>query len=480
MGINLHNIRLGLATNSSSSHTFLIIPKNRSYSDDYIDGEFGWDTFTLATKQAKLSYLGVILKSIFDGTDLSSSIKNILYLNFLGYIPDQDGYIDHQSSIELPLEFGKFTPDIQFFEEFKNWVLRDNIVILGGNDNGGTHPSANGNEFKFVLADTGYGNATNCRKDPIYGFWTIFNQVTGAKIRFSFEDESTLKQHWSIEKWNPEKAYFAELVDIKITDFCPFGCPFCYMDSTVKGKHADYYDLKNIISALAELKVFEVAFGGGEPTLYPNFVETLQYAKSLGIIPNFTTKNLAWLRDTILAQEIMRYAGAFAYSITKANEIAELDSLIRYNKISASRVNLHVVLGTVKEYEFKQIIEEAYNRKIRVTLLGYKEVGRGNTVEPIKYDWWLEVLSEFAKKHSYAGISIDTALASQYEKELEEIGIPKWMYHIQEGKWSAYIDAVELKFAPSSYCSEEEKRDIHPEYYSLPTVNELMALFESF
>jgi len=67
-------------------------------------------------------------------------------------------------------------------------------------------------------------------------------------------------------------------VDIKITDYCPFGCPFCYQGSTVKGIHADFEELKKAIDFFVDkVGVFEVILGGGEPTLYPHIEDLLLY-----------------------------------------------------------------------------------------------------------------------------------------------------------------------------------------------------------
>jgi hypothetical protein len=51
-------------------------------------------------------------------------------------------------------------------------------------------------------------------------------------------------------------------------------------------------------------------------------------------------------------------------------------------------------------------------------------------------------------------LAIDTTLAERYEHLLEKEGIPKYLYHIEEGKYSAYIDAVTKKFGPSSYHND--------------------------
>ena len=50
-GIIIHNLRLGLATNSSSSHSLIFLAKKYPVKDhDINDGEFGWNFFTAASR----------------------------------------------------------------------------------------------------------------------------------------------------------------------------------------------------------------------------------------------------------------------------------------------------------------------------------------------------------------------------------------------------------------------------------------------
>lgn len=61
------------------------------------------------------------------------------------------------------------------------------------------------------------------RYDQQYDFFTEFDTVTGNKRRYRFGDNAEV----------PTKATAPELLDIKITDYCPFGCAFCAPADTV-------------------------------------------------------------------------------------------------------------------------------------------------------------------------------------------------------------------------------------------------------
>ena len=70
--MNISNIRLGFATNSSSTHSIIILP---GQVDDMVwEGEFGWQNFTLASSGAKMLYLAVCM-DIFTISALTANMS---------------------------------------------------------------------------------------------------------------------------------------------------------------------------------------------------------------------------------------------------------------------------------------------------------------------------------------------------------------------------------------------------------------------
>lgn len=450
--MRVHNVRLGLATNSSSSHSIIFLKEGVravDYPSPAESGEFGWGHFTCASPETKLRYLGVMLRDRFY-RELPHNIADVVVRNWLdGATVHEDDYVDHQSWYFIPNAFGTKLPDEQFFKDLKTYFLNDKIAILGGNDNTTlTHPLDDGTAFSLPLPqDCGRDTPYVCRYDDEYHYWTIFDPRDGRKIRFRLtEDPADLTKEI-------EKASAPELVDIKITDFCPFGCKFCYQGSTMQGQHADSYALSKFANSLAELKVFEVAIGGGEPTLHPDFIEILEDFRKVGVVPNFTTKNLQWLRDPKKWKPIMEHCGAFAYSVEDSMDMIELETLLRYNDIPLDRCVLHIVMGTIDRYRFKRLLDAAGERGFSVTLLGYKRVGFGENFRPQSYEWWLEEIKARHDQHRYGPtVSIDTVLAAESRQTLDAAEVPRWMYTTQDGKFSCYYDAVADKIGPSSYC----------------------------
>lgn len=476
----LHKLRLGLACNSSSSHSLIILPDGVKLDDDWgwsieeekdrysdLDDEmkeimmegsrkqferlesgeeynFGWSFFTATSKKTKQQYLGQVLWNMLI-RELPEKLATPILRDWMG-IDLKEGYIDHQSLWELPCEYNTRFPDREFYDELSNFILNDRVAVLGGNDNDeNSHPQSDLGETAFVtLPEDGHSYFV-CRKDKTYDFWTFFWPETGAKTRVTINN-----------KVEPERASVPELVDIKINDYCPFACKFCYQDSTADKGHSDPYALHYLFDELGQHKVFEVALGGGEPTMHPAFVNILRSAREKGIVPNFTTKNIGWLRDPGQCAEIMQYAGAFAFSVERAEEIEKIATLVSLNKISKSKVNIQIVMGTLNEWEFAKIVEACYNAKISLTLLGYKITGRGSEFKPEPYKWWLKVIKKLHKENKVFNLCIDTAIAKEYEQEILDAGIPKYVFEINEGKFSMYVDAVAKKVGPSSYCENDQ------------------------
>jgi MoaA/NifB/PqqE/SkfB family radical SAM enzyme len=460
--INFFNIRFGLACNSSSSHSILFLPfdeikKTKIKTDEYSD--FQWDFFTAANKESKNNYLYALVENAFCQL-VPPFDKNVFYQKIFGNFDsiNENSSIDHQSVITLPSRIDG-TINLEFIEDFQKFLLQDNVIIVGGNDNEDrNHPLKGKEEANLDFLPKEEKSAEwLARKDKKYGFWTLFNRSNGFKIRFSFDE---------LVK-TPSKASAPELVDIKFTDFCPFSCDFCYQDSTLQGKHASMENIRYIVQKLKEAEVFEVAGGGGEITLHPNFAEIVKLFKDNGIVFNFTTRNYHFFKNTE-AHSILDNCGAIAFSINSVDDLKKVQAAcmdVSHPKVNLhayqSSINLQYVMGTTNLEVLKDILIESANKNLNITLLGYKTVGRGDSFIPENYDGWMDVLREvkksLLKEGKYLQVSIDTALAAQYKEELEDMGVNLKTFHTTEGNFSLYIDAVNKTMGPSSYSGDYQK-----------------------
>jgi len=85
----------------------------------------------------------------------------------------------------------------------------------------------------------------------------------------------------------PTEVHFA------ITERCSVRCPHCYTNGGdgIDGE-LDAEALKRALDVLAEMKVFHIAFSGGDAMEKPEFFEIAKYARSKGIVPNYTVSGV--------------------------------------------------------------------------------------------------------------------------------------------------------------------------------------------
>lgn len=446
--LNIKNIRFGFATNSSSTHSLVFIENNNIKTDEYT--EFGWQYFHASDEESKTNYLAYILKSAIYEKTKSDLISNMFIKGYFGKdIPD--GYVDHQSKSIVPYNM-KNELNLEFFEDFKKFILNKNLVIFGGNDNdenGSKDYPANSKCININIPEDTYSSEWISRKETDDNSWTLFNKKNGRKINFKFD------VNFNSHKIEDQKIVFTrpQLVDLKITDYCDIGCTYCYQNSTKTGKHASLDDIRRIIWLLQELEVFEIAIGGGEPTSHPNFIEILESCRDSNIIPNFTTKNFKWLEDKEYLQKVLNLTGGIAFSVNDYFIIKKLGILLENCKdyTRNNKINLQVVLGTVNEFTFKRILEEAHYWNFNVTLLGPKQTGRGKNFKYQDYSFWIKVIKQLKDEYKCPSIGIDTCIAKEFEIQLKENQINECMYYTKEGTVSCYIDAVTNLLYPSSY-----------------------------
>lgn len=439
--MKIHSVRYGHAFNSSSTHS--IIVTGRPLSDDPPDDGFHWSYFTASGSRSKQRYAAAMLFAnlprIDRDYDLDQRVRRVLAAEMFGPLEDEDD-VDHQSVIVLPRRDAEDAfPDLEFFQDFATFLQRDDVAVLGGNDNDGVD-----HQGKVAAISNPVTAAINkllrdsqstvlCRRHGKH--WVLFGG--GLRLRMSFDDKAPALV----------KGDFPELVDIKITDFCPFGCAYCYQGSTRSGAHADIKNIRSVASALGHLGTLEVAIGGGEPTMHPEFIEVLRSFKRAGILPSFTTRNHKWFAGPY-ASETLQICGGIAFSVDTFKEaerwVAELREL-RERGSRGIELALQVVLGTTPIEEIEEVAQLCRKNSWTLSLLGFKHDHRGVTGPEHSIDGWEKLLEIGCR------VSVDTVIAEKQSGTLAGAGVDKRLYGDREGQFSMYIDAVELTMARASY-----------------------------
>lgn len=456
-------VRFGHACNSSSTHSF-IIPETEVTTDEFSD--FGWDYFTVASGDIDRYLAATISSCISYGTPdatkraILNKVNELLELSL-----SEDGfestYVDHQSLLRMPGQFGNpNVPDWDYVNDLRRWFKTHNVAVLGGNDNDdSSHVLSGHGKFVGVPALEDYSPVVARYSG---NQWVLFNPETGYRVRIRFDDKQ------------PTRPNAPELVDLKITDYCESNCGYCYQGSTKNGQHASYQSIANVLYELASMKVFEVAFGGGEPTTHPDFKRIVELTKAVGIVPNVTTRNYNFVRDnyTWCAEHL----GTIAVSVDSATQVHRVRAL---HTLSDGKIRFNVQVVAGGAYGFDEVLKAAGEhlpglcRGIPVTLLGFKEQERGKNFEQRRsYKNWKELV----KEHHPRGFNVDTAFLQLHRAELDEIAGARAskFYTLNEGIYSCYIDAVKMEIAPSSYC---DKSDYIPLYSMSP--QEMINEFDS-
>jgi hypothetical protein len=488
------NLRLGFACNSSSTHSVVVFPPGlRPQADEAFDAErenFGWDPFTLVSPEAKRAYLyaqampsvsrAALRRAALEGLqpptephwearadgEFERSPRWREYdariqqhrIEVLREVGGEDmGHldsVDHESQVLMATTFDErhlFRPP---FDDLKAVLADPEVVVLGGNDNGGAHHLA-GREQRRV-STLRAEEAFVARDDGTH--FTAFSRQNGTKLRFKNKEIVSLR-----------RSATPELVDVKLTDYCEMDCAYCYQGSTRKGKHAHRGTVEAIIRGLASLETFEVAFGGGEPTLYPGFLELLQFTRELGIVPNFTTRNVDFLEANAAA--LKKVIGAVAISIDSSEDMSLATDRLQTTPVFDC-VQWQVVHGACSTEELANIDRLREGRPLM--LLGWKTTGRGASAKAKVCDWqkalrrWTAVAPPPDHREGpsntagWEALYIDTEFQRQFQKVLNQHGALSQTLGTPEGTFGCYIDAVNGVMGPSSYCEKRLMQRIEP------------------
>lgn len=300
---------------------------------------------------------------------------------------------------------------------------------------------------------------------------TIFDQKSGFLMRM--EDPNEIEPFWC--------AYGPELMDISITNQCDKGCGFCYKESHPTGHHMAVDDYEAIISQAAQMKVLQVALGGGNPNQHPNFCEILQLTREkYNIVPSFTTNGRGLNGKVLVAAK--NYCGAVAVSAYEPFQetFSAAQKLIEYG----IKTNIHFLLT-------KQTISTAIQwlantppllKKINaIIFLNYKPVGRNprsdsllrNSSELFTFFHLIQVSHPFK-------IGFDSCSISGITRFLDIPSI--FTERCEAARFSMYI-SEDMKMYPCSFMinkmegvriTKENIQDIWKNHYSFKKFRELL------
>ena len=273
---------------------------------------------------------------------------------------------------------------------------------------------------------------------------------------------------------------FPDSIDLKITNKCPWNCPYCHESSTIDGESFDLEKTKSILSQLPQLPI-EIAIGGGDVLDAPGITDLIDWLNSRG---NRT-------RVTVNVQDILKRrkevkklkdVGAIGISIDNLNFKLQNDTLeypslrstfwpsatiFGYDSPTATCV-IHIIAGIFPVDQLDTLFEVS---EYPILVLGYKQWGRAkdsnlpeHSIQKFR-EKLISIINKVRLEDYTSYIRSKTIgfdnLAIEQLRIKEFLPEDEWenLYMGDEGQHSMYIDAVRGEFARTSRSEERTSWD---------------------
>ena len=248
---------------------------------------------------------------------------------------------------------------------------------------------------------------------------------------------------------------FAENCDIKITDSCNMNCAFCHEGSSSNGKHGDILNPK-FLSTFHPYQ--ELAVGGGSVFEHPDLIPFLENLKEQKVIANITVHQIHFLENLELIKRMIKEKLVYGIGVSVSNITEELLQALK----EVPNAVCHVINGIWNE----KTAEKMADNNLKVLILGYKELRRGNDYLSVynksvkeNQKWLFDNLGNLFKKFKL--ISFDNLAIEQLEVK-RFLSDEEWeeFYQGDDGTSTFYIDAINQKFARSSTAAFDKRYEI--------------------
>ena len=279
---------------------------------------------------------------------------------------------------------------------------------------------------------------------------------------------------------------FPDSIDLKISNRCSVGCPFCHEESTSNGKIAD---LSEIIKHLESLpnEPIEVAIGGGNLVEDEDSFELLKglvdWLVKKRLFANLTLNEKSINNKVVSQLATLNLEGlgiSFGPDIT-SERIIEISNIIDNHIPSRHRIDIvyHIILGLFPVDILRNLLIPPTYRSFdllagsmtpRLLFLGYKQFGRAKQTElPDTIPIFEEIIKEsIFRRRSNTNIWLTRSQTLGFDNlAIEQINLagsllrPEFddIYLGPEFSCSMYVDAVEGCYAKSSTSNKEDRVD---------------------
>lgn len=242
--------------------------------------------------------------------------------------------------------------------------------------------------------------------------------------------------------------------DVIISHKCDGGCPYCYMDCTPSGKHADIMSPKFLDTVLPGTEMSINLNDLSHPQLIP-FMERM---KGRGIFLNGTINQIHFMKYHDLLKKLTDRQLLWGIGISLHQPSYEFIKRVK----QFPNAVIHVINGIMSDTD----IEMLRDNNLKILILGYKDVGRGsewirdhNVIIKLRQRYLHDVLDTLP--NHFAAVGFDNLAIEQLDarrlftdEEWEEF------YQGDEGSATFAIDLVTKKFDRNSLELSDQSYDL--------------------
>lgn len=244
------------------------------------------------------------------------------------------------------------------------------------------------------------------------------------------------------------KPAFAENCDVKITDKCDGGCPFCYEGCTPHGKHGDILNPKflDTLHPYTELAI------NGNDLSHPDLVSFMYKMKEEKIILNMTVNQIHFERNFNIIKEWIDDKLIYGLGVSLREPTVEFIYKIK----QIPNAVIHIINGIFSSSDYELLRDNG----LKVLVLGYKHLRRGTDYYNSCHDDVQEKMSWLYGKlpemlNHFKVVSFDNLGIAQLQvKRLLTEEEWKSFYMGDDGNYTFYIDMVDGTFGKNSLATE--------------------------
>lgn len=240
----------------------------------------------------------------------------------------------------------------------------------------------------------------------------------------------------------------AENCDVKITDKCDGGCPFCYEGCTPNGRHGNILNQK-FLDTLHPYT--EMAINGNDLT-HPDLIPFLEKLREKKVVANMTVNQIHFERCQYMIRDLVDRNLIFGLGISLKNPTPEFIQMVKQYPNAV----IHTINGILSPSD----VEMLSGHNLKMLILGYKQLRRGedwyatdheNIV--VKQMWLKENLESILSK--FKVVSFDNLAITQLDvKRLMSDEEWEEFYMGDDSEFTFYIDLVDEQFGKNSLATE--------------------------